>query len=273
MDEARTLADGSPDDGDDRIDPDRLASRLHTGAAALGLELQGAQVDACLQYLLLLCEWNRRFNLTAVERPDDIIDRHFVDSLSCSLAVDFSSQQTLLDVGTGAGFPGLVLKIAYPHLRVTLLDSLRKRVGFLTRVIEALSLSEVRVLHSRAEDAALASGRGAPRRSAPPATPNLREQFDLVTARAVARMNVLSEWTLPFARVGGAVLVMKGPDVFAEVTEAGRAIRLLGGGEPVIQGLTLPQTEVGRSLVRVPKIRPTPPAYPRLPGSARRAPL
>lgn len=234
-------------------------------ARELGVALSPKQLAQFARYLALLREWNQRFNLTAIERPDEVLVKHFLDSLSCVQLVDFHQVETLADVGTGAGFPGLALKVAFPHMRVTLLDAVQKRLGFLERVAADLGLQHVQTVHARAEDA------GALKPVA--AAPRLRERFDLVTARAVARMNVLAEWVLPLTRVGGAALLMKGPEVAAEVAEARPAIRLLGGGEAEALELTLPGTELGRSLVRVPKVSPTPTAYPRRPGSARKAPL
>jgi 16S rRNA (guanine527-N7)-methyltransferase len=179
----------------------------------------------------------------------------------------------LIDVGTGAGFPGLVLKIAFPHLEVRLVDAVQKRLRFLERVIEELGLIGVSTLHARVEDLAAAPAQLASRKSpGPPAPSALREASDVVTARAVARLNVLAEWTLPLARVGGCVLAMKGPDVADEVEEAGRAIQLLGGGAPSVRDLTLPP-DLGRSLVMIPKVSATPRMYPRPPGTARKQPL
>jgi 16S rRNA (guanine527-N7)-methyltransferase len=243
--------------------PDAPAwERLSAEAAGFGVQLASTQVGALRRYQDLLCEWNRRFNLTAVDRPDEILVKHFLDSLTCARMMDLSAQETLLDVGTGAGFPGLVLKIAFPQLRVTLLDAVRKKVRFLEHVARELDLPQVRAIHARAEDAAR-----------PAFSPPLREAFDVVTARAVARLNVLAEWTLPFARVGGRVVAMKGPEIGPEVEEAGRAIALLGGGAPAVQEFILPGTDAGRSLVCIPKISAAPPAYPRLPGAARKSPL
>lgn len=236
-------------------------------ARAFGVELAGDQVQSLRTYLDLLCDWNRRFNLTAIERPEEVLSKHLLDCLTCAAAVDFSRHSTLIDVGTGAGFPGLVLKIAYPHLRVTLLDSVQKRLAFLDRAARELGLEGIETVHARAEDAAGAW------KNKPAGSPFLREHFDVVTARAVARLNVLVEWLLPLARQGGAALAMKGPDVAAEAAEAAKAIRLLGGGSPVITELQLPGADAGRSLVCIPKLRPTPRAYPRQAGAARKAPL
>jgi 16S rRNA (guanine527-N7)-methyltransferase len=248
--------------------------RLTRGAQELGVSLDGCQLAALARYLELLCEWNQRFNLTAIDSPDEVLTKHFLDSLACARAVDFAAQRTLVDVGTGAGFPGLVLKITYPHLRVTLLDAVQKRLGFLSHVAAELQLDGVEVLHARAEDvtrpAPARRGRKGP---PPPAVPQLRERFDVVTARAVARLNVLAEWTVPFAKIGGRVILMKGPDVKEEVAEAAHALSLLGGGASEVHTLCLPGTEIGRSLVVVSKLKATPPAYPRPSGIARRSPL
>jgi 16S rRNA (guanine527-N7)-methyltransferase len=217
----------------------------------------------------LLGEWNRRFNLTAIEAPEAVIDKHFLDSLSCAAAVDLTAVRSLCDVGSGAGFPGLVLKAVFPHLEVTLLDALEKRLRFLSRVAEAAGLEGVRTLHARAEDAGAAPSRrqGGP---IPPGGP-FRQSFDLVTARAVAALPVLAEWTLPLARVGGRVLAMKGPEMGDELEAARAHIRTLGGGEPELRSLTLPGTDVRRSLIVIRKERPTPAEYPRPAGWAKRS--
>jgi 16S rRNA (guanine527-N7)-methyltransferase len=236
-----------------------LLDRLRVGAAELGLVLSDGQLGQYREYLDLLLEWNQRFNLTAIESPEAVIDKHFLDSLSCVAAVDFSRVHRVVDVGTGAGFPGLVIRIAFPHLGLLLLDAIEKRLRFLRRVIEALGLSGVETVHARAEDA------GRDRR--------WREQFDVAVSRAVARLDTLSEFCLPLVRVGGSFLAQKGPDVAAEVDAARTAIRKLGGGPPEIRLLTLPGTEIGRSLVLVPKVSATPGQYPRLPGTPKKHPL
>jgi 16S rRNA (guanine527-N7)-methyltransferase len=247
---------------------------LIRGASEWGVSLSTDQVTQLQRYLDLLMEWNQRFNLTAIEDRQEILHKHFLDSLACARAVDFTTFRSLVDVGTGAGFPGLVLKIAFPHLEVTLLDAVGKRLTFLTHVAEELGLEGVSVVHARAEDATRPPRRS-PRRAepSPAAAPALREVFEVVTARAVARLNVLAEWTLPFAKIGGRVILMKGPDVKEEVGEAAHAFSLLGGGPPEVLNLRLPGTEIGRSLVTIPKVKATPNAYPRQAGAARKAPL
>jgi 16S rRNA (guanine527-N7)-methyltransferase len=235
------------------------SARLARGAEELGVPLDARALDAFTVYLEELALWNQRFNLTAIEDPDEILVKHFLDSLSCATVVDLRAARSLIDVGTGAGFPGLALKIAFPHLRVVLLDALEKRLRFLERLAERLGLEGVTTLHARAEDAGRA--------------PEWREQSGVVTARAVARLDTLCEYSLPFAAVGGVFVAQKGPEVDEELSQASRAIRTLGGGSPRLRTLTLPGSDVRRSLITVPKTGPTPAAYPRRPGSARKHPL
>jgi 16S rRNA (guanine527-N7)-methyltransferase len=236
-----------------------FAEPLAASARQCGVALAPAQIQAYGGYLDLLLEWNQRFNLTAIADPQAVLVKHFLDSLSCAAVVEFVAVDRLVDVGTGAGFPGLVLKIAFPHLRVLLLDSVEKRLRFLDRVIDALGLEQVETLHARAEEA----GRD----------PRWRGRFDVSVARAVARLSTLAEYCLPLVRVGGCFLAQKGPDVEEEIAEARPALAKLGGGEPALHPLMLPGTGIGRSLVRVPKIAPTPPDYPRLPGTPKKHPL
>lgn len=236
-----------------------LQDRLRGGASAFGLQLDERQIDQLRDYLRLLLDWNRRFNLTAIAEPAEVIDKHFLDSLSCVVALDLNGVRRMVDVGTGAGFPGLVLKIAFPHLDLLLLDSVEKRLRFLQRVTESLGLSGVETVHARAEDA----GRD----------PRWRGRFDLATARAVARLNTLAEYCLPLVRVGGWFLAQKGPDIEAELAEARPALEKLGGGEATVQTLTLPGTDIGRSLVLVAKDQTTPRDYPRLAGTPKKHPL
>jgi 16S rRNA (guanine527-N7)-methyltransferase len=239
--------------------PEPLLARLQSGALAFGIDLGSSRLELCRRYMELLLEWNQRFNLTAIEAPESVIDKHFLDSLSSALALDFSGVRRLVDVGTGAGFPGLVLKIAYPHLELLLLDAVEKRLRFLQRVVDELRLPEVRMLHARAEDA----GRD----------PAYREQFDAAISRAVARLNTLAEYCLPLVRVGGTFLAQKGPQMTEELDEAREALRILGGGEPTVHSHRLPRSEIERSLVLVPKIRATPRTYPRQAGTPRKHPL
>jgi 16S rRNA (guanine527-N7)-methyltransferase len=233
---------------------------LEQGLCALGLPpLSGEAVEKLQVYLSMLREWNQKLNLTAVEAPQEIIIKHFLDSLSCRLVVRMEEQESLLDMGSGAGFPGLPLKIVAPRAALTLADSLAKRVAFLERVIARLSLSGARAMHARAEELGH--------------DPAFRESFTLVTARAVARLNTLVEYTLPFVKVGGHCVAMKGPDPQAEIAEAERAIQTLGGEVAEVRELRLPVVDVGRSLILIRKVAPAPAEYPRRPGTPAKRPL
>ena len=222
-------------------------SLLFDGAKALGIELSSGQMDQFCEYARLLVEWNQRMNLTAITDPEGIAVRHFVDSLTLLRAAPPLPKAKLLDVGAGAGFPSIPACIARPDLKPTLLDSLNKRLIFLHTLTEALAIP-AELVHQRAEDA----GR----------MPQYREGFDLVCARAVARLSALCEYCLPFVRVGGCFAALKGPDGPQELNEAGRAIDLLGGGQAQLHPFTLPDGSE-RVVITIKKLRPTPTKYPR----------
>lgn len=235
------------------IDVERLAE----GASALGLSLSPRQLEQFDAYASLLAEWNEKMNLTRVP-PEEFVPLHFLDSLTVLSAVPVGPGNRLIDVGTGAGFPGVPLKIAIPGLEVTLLDATRKRLDFLSAVIEELGLEDIRVLHARAEDAGKGKHRGA---------------YTLVTARAVARLGQLAEWLLPFARVGGKVVSMKSATVDDELAEAMPVIESLGGRLDAAKRVRVPTTEIDRTLVVIGKsaeARPTNPRRPTRPPKRRR---
>lgn len=229
---------------------------LAGGAAELGIALSDTQRDQCLRYLSLLLEWNERMNLTAVRDPREAVIKHFLDSLTVAPLLPETSGLRLVDVGTGAGFPGLALKILRPDLRLILLDSLRKRLTFLDTVIGDLGLSDVETRHARAEDAG--------RNSA------YREQNDIAVARAVAEMRVLSELCLPLVRVGGQFIAMKGPKGDDEQQAAGEAQRKLGGSWTATHTLQLPYLDEPRRILVIHKERPTPARYPRRPAELQK---
>ncbi len=216
------------------------------------------QKNQFLQYYNLLIEWNSMMNLTAITDFDEVCEKHFADSVSLVKAVDLSACSTLIDVGTGAGFPGIPLKIVFPHLKVTLLDSLNKRVNFLTEVIEKLQLENVTALHGRAEDFAR--------------NPLYREKYDICVSRAVANMSTLSEYCLPFVRQGGYFVPYKSQKGLEEIGEAAKAITLLGGKYQKKVEFHLGEEEY-RVLFLIDKAKATPKKYPRKAGLPAKEPI
>ena len=233
-----------------------LEEVLRGGFAALGLPLDGTALSRYRLYADVLSETNRVMNLTAIEGADEIARLHLLDSAALLTLPGFPGGR-VIDVGTGAGFPGLALKIARPELSLVLLDSLDKRVGFLRGVCDRLGLADVTCVHARAEEA--------------PA--EYRAAFDYAVSRAVARLNVLCELCLPFVRVGGAFLAMKGPEHADELEEARRAIRLLGGELESENDYTIPGTEIVHSVIVIRKLAETPKNYSRRWAQLKKQPL
>lgn len=228
-------------------------------AVEYGLQLTEFQIAKLDLYFHMLVEWNQKINLTAITTPEEVAIKHMVDSLSCYDKDVFNEGCALIDVGTGAGFPGVPLKIIRPDIRLTLLDSLNKRVSFLQQLVNELELNDVFFAHSRAEDA----GRN----------PNLRSGFDVATSRAVARMSVLSEFCLPFVRIGGCFIALKGSQYQEEIAEAKTAIKKLGGKIDKVRTISLPRIPDVRSVIYVRKITATPSIYPRRAGMPEKNPL
>ncbi|MBE7031061.1 MAG: 16S rRNA (guanine(527)-N(7))-methyltransferase RsmG [Ruminococcaceae bacterium] len=217
------------------------------------------QADQFYKYFQLLTDWNTRMNLTAITEEREVADKHFLDCagiFSCGKIADGAS---VIDVGAGAGFPSLPMKILNPTLDVTMLDSLQKRVGFLDAVIDELGLSGIRAVHARAEDGARQA--------------DLREQFDVCVARAVANLATLAELCLPFVKKGGYFIAMKGPVADQEVEEGKRAIQLLGGKVEEVCSYRIPDTDLDHRLVVVKKVSQTSPKYPRKAPKPSREPL
>lgn len=227
--------------------------------SCFGIRLNPNQAAALTVYEQELLEWNGKFNLTAIRDREGIRIKHFLDSLSCALAWKDQPPRSLVDVGTGAGFPGLVLKILYPGMKLTLVESVGKKASFCQHMVEKLSLNEVTVLTARAEEAGQ--------------LPLHREHYDWAVARAVANMPVLAELLLPLVRVGGAMMAQKGEGAHAETQSAEKAFRLLGGSLRQLIPVTLPGVAEERTLVVVDKVAATPPAYPRRPGTPAKKPL
>lgn len=224
-----------------------------------GLVLTDGQIEQLTEYYELLCEWNEKMNLTAIIEPKEAAVKHVIDTLMVHRYCSFDGDARVVDVGTGAGIPGIVLKIAYPGISVKLLDSLKKRLEFLTVVVTKLGLSGVAMWHARAEDA----GRDS----------QARESFALVTARAVARTSVLLELCAPLCQIGGRIIAYKGPEYQQELEEARRAIDVLGVCVEHIATYSLPEGMGDRSLVVFRKIAGTPETYPRKAGIPARKPL
>ena len=232
---------------------------LQKGAESFGIQLTNQQVDQFFEYYRLLVQWNEFMNLTALTEMEEVMEKHFVDSLALSKAAEVGNIETLIDVGTGAGFPGIPLKIAYPHLRVVLLDSLNKRVKFLSTVIETLGLTNIQAVHGRAEDAARQK--------------DYREQFDAAVSRAVANMASLSEYCLPFIKVGGVFVPYKSGNIEEELKDAGKAVKTLGGTIRRVEKFQLPDTDIERSLVLIEKTERTDKRYPRKAGLPSKEPI
>jgi 16S rRNA (guanine527-N7)-methyltransferase len=232
---------------------------LEAAAAELGFALTAEQVERCRAFAALVREWNEKINLTALVEPGEMAIKHFADAFTCLKAGDWPPGAKAVDVGTGAGFPGVPLAILRPDVRWVLADAQKKRIEFLQEAVRELALANIACVHARAEEL------GRQR--------EMREGFDVTVARAVAQMPVLLEYCLPLVRLGGGFLAMKGPEGEGEVQAAARAASILGGGEPAILSLELPQAAGKRTLVWYPKERPTPPAFPRRPGVPAKKPL
>lgn len=225
----------------------------------LNIQLTDKQLEQFIRYYEMLVEWNSFMNLTGITEYNEVLKKHFIDSLSLIKIFDTSKECNVIDVGTGAGFPGLALKIAFPWMEITLLDSLNKRIQFLDTVIDDLSLKGVYTLHGRAEDYARPG--------------QMREKFDLCVSRAVANLASLSEYCLPFVKVGGCFVSYKSEKVNEELTSSKNAIFLLGGKFVKSEEFMLPNSDIYRNLVCVQKVQFTPKKFPRKAGTPTKEPL
>lgn len=222
-----------------------------------GYSITEQQFDIFLQYYELLISWNEKINLTAITAFDEVLSKHFLDSLSIIKIIDLNNQSSLIDIGTGAGFPGIPLKIMYPHLKITLLDSLQKRILFLNTVIEQLHLDNIETIHGRAEDLA---------------KPNqYREQYDICVSRAVSNLSSLSELCLPFVKVGGYFIPYKSDKAQEEMQIAKKAIEILGGEIDRVETFSIEDNT--RTLISIKKSISTPLKYPRKAGTPVKNPL
>ena len=223
----------------------------------LNIEISEKQLNQFYNYMNILIEWNKVMNLTNITEPEEIIQKHFVDSLTVLKSI--KENASIIDVGTGAGFPGIPIKIAFPETRITLLDSLNKRIKFLEEVINKLELKNIETIHGRAEEVAH--------------NKKYREKYDIAIARAVAPLNVLSEYLLPFVKIGGYAICMKGTKGKEEAEEGKNAIKILGGEITNSREFNLPNTEMARVIIEIEKIKNTEKKYPRKAGTPTKMPL
>lgn len=226
-------------------------------ASTMGVRFSVEQMDKFYKYMNLLIEWNEKINLTAIIEPNEIILKHFIDSIT--ILKDIKDGSIVVDVGTGAGFPGIPLSIMNPTLKITLVDSLNKRLIFLQEVINELDLKNVELVHARAEE----FGRNK----------KYREKFDVATSRAVANLATLSEYLLPLVKINGKAISMKAGNASQEIEDAKKAIKTLGGNINNIEEFKLPQSDIGRTIIIIDKISGTPGKYPRKPGTPAKEPI
>lgn len=238
---------------------DHVQERFAKWLEPHGIEVTNEQFAQLDRYVEILADWNERMNLTGITEREAVYEKHFYDSLTLAFYVPINEVNMMADIGSGAGFPGIPLKIMFPHLKLTIVDSLNKRIQFLSYLAEELGLSDVSCVHARAEEAAR--------------KPEHRDAYDLVTARAVARLNVLNEFCLPFVCKGGTFAAMKGSNMVEELTEANKSMKVLQAKLVGNYALKLPLEQSERHIVRLEKIGSTPKAYPRKPGTPLKSPL
>lgn len=234
------------------------ASRIREVFHHINIELSDNQVKQFIDYYKLLFEWNNKMNLTAITESDEVLIKHFADSVISGEMLNYRDYNSLLDIGSGAGFPGIPLKIVYPHLQVTLVDALNKRVQFLNVVIDALELEDIEAIHGRAEDLARTS---------------MRDYYDLCVSRAVSQLNVLCEYCMPFIRPGGLFISYKGSKTLEELEKSSNAITLLGGQLKEVTDQVTLNDQIKRGFVIIDKIDVTNSKYPRRAGKPLKKPL
>ena len=232
---------------------------MKTAADDVKIELTETQYEQFIKYMRLVQEWNEKINLTAITEDEEVIKKHFIDCIKAFKSNAIRNANTIIDVGTGAGFPGIPIAIMNPTCKVTLLDSLNKRINFLNIVVSELGLKNVTTIHSRAEDGARKS--------------ELREKFDVATSRAVANMAVLSEFCMPYVKKGGYFVALKGPAIDEEIETSGNAIKILGGKLKEIIEVEIEETNLKHNIVEVEKVNNCPKTYPRKAGTVSKKPL
>ena len=226
-------------------------------ALKIRIELSEHQIEQFYIYMKLLTEWNEKINLTAIIEPKEIILKHFIDSLTISSQIQQS--RTIADIGSGAGFPGIPLKIVNPEKELVLIDSLSKRVNFLNEVIKKCNINGITAIHARVEEIGHNS--------------KYRGQFDVTTSRAVAKLNVLLEYMMPLVKLGGRCICLKGPNIDDEIKESKKALNILGGEISKIEKINLPDSDNKRTIIEVLSVKQLPNKYPRKPGTPTSSPL
>ena len=232
---------------------------MKIAANDVGIELTEIQYEQFIKYMRLVQEWNEKINLTAITEDEEFVKKHFIDCIKAFKSEAIRNAKTIIDIGTGAGFPGMPIAILNPNANVTLLDSLNKRINFLNIVVRELGLKNVTTIHSRAEDGAR--------------NPELREKFDVATSRAVANMAVLSEFCMPYVKKNGYFVALKGPSIDEELENGNNAIKILGGELKDIIEISIEETDLKHNIVEIRKIKPCPKAYPRKAGTVNKKPL
>ena len=234
-----------------------FSKELIEKAKKVNIEIDAKKEEQFYNYMKLLLEWNEKINLTAITEQNDIILKHFIDSITINKYIEQSN--SIIDIGTGAGFPGIPLKIMNQNKKITLVDSLNKRINFLNEVCKEISLENIQCIHARAEE--LASDL------------EYRENYETVVSRAVARLNVLIEYMLPFVKKGGLCICMKGPNIDGELEDAKNAIKVLGGKIKSVESFFLPDSDIERNVIIIEKVAETPKKYPRKAGLPSKQPI
>lgn len=239
------------------MEKEKWKQNLEEQANELKINIEEEMKEKFYIYMKLLQKWNKNINLTAITEPEEILQKHFIDSLTILPYIEKNAN--IIDVGTGAGFPGIPIKIVEKSTKVTLLDALNKRLIFLEEVIGTLQLSNIETIHARAEEAGK--------------NKNLREKFDVAVSRAVAPLNILAEYLLPLVKLGGKCICMKASNIEEEIENSKKAIEILGGKLEKIEEFTLPNSNIKRSIIIIKKVDETPSKYPRKPGTPSKEPI
>ena len=239
------------------MEKEKFFQNLAEKAQKINIGISEEESNKFYEYMNLLIQWNEKVNLTAITEPNDVILKHFIDSITINKYIE--KENKIMDIGTGAGFPGIPLKIINPKKEFVLVDSLNKRINFLNEVCNELVMKKIKCIHSRAEELAT--------------NYRYREQYDVVTSRAVARLSTLLEYMLPFVSGGGKCICMKGANIEKELEEAKKAISVLGGKIEIVDNMTLPDSDMERNIIVIKKERNTPNKYPRKAGIPSKQPI